>query len=36
MKGAIWEKDELVPKLHMEKLRFSGGKLNQPKEEKAV
>jgi hypothetical protein len=25
MKGAIWEKDEPVPKLRMEKLKLSGG-----------
>jgi hypothetical protein len=26
MKSMVWEKDEPVPKLHMEKLRLSGGK----------
>jgi hypothetical protein len=26
MKGAVWEKDELAPKLWMEKLWLSGGK----------
>jgi hypothetical protein len=36
MKGAIWEKDEPVPKLWMEKLWLSGGKWNRPKGEKAI
>jgi hypothetical protein len=36
MKGAVWEKDEQVPKLWMEKLRLSGEKWNRPKGEKAV
>jgi hypothetical protein len=26
MKSAVWEKDEPVPKLRVEKLRLSGGK----------
>jgi hypothetical protein len=36
MEGAVWEKDEPVPKLCMEKLRLSGGKCNRLKGEKVV
>jgi hypothetical protein len=36
MKGAVWEKDEPVLKLCMEKLRLSSGKWNRLKGEKAV
>jgi hypothetical protein len=36
MKGAVWEKDEPVPKLCMEKPRLTGGKWNRVKGEKVV
>jgi hypothetical protein len=36
MKSMVWEKVEPVPKLRVEKLRLSGGKLNRLKEEKAI
>jgi hypothetical protein len=32
----VWEKDEPVPKLRVEKLRLSGEKWNRLKEEKAI
>jgi hypothetical protein len=32
----VWKKVELVPKLHVEKLRLNGGKWNRLKEEKAI
>jgi hypothetical protein len=36
MKSVVWEKDEPVPKLPVEKLRISGGKRNRLKEEKTI
>jgi hypothetical protein len=36
MKSVVWEKDEPVPKLRVEKLRLSSGKQNRLKEEKAI
>jgi hypothetical protein len=36
MKSVVWEKDEPVPKICVEKLRLSGGKSNRLKEEKAI
>jgi hypothetical protein len=36
MKSVVWEKDEPVLKLRVEKLRLSGGKCNRLKEEKAI
>jgi hypothetical protein len=36
MKNMVWEKDEPVLKICVEKLRLSSGKLNRLKEENAI
>jgi hypothetical protein len=36
MKSVVWEKDEPVPKLRLEKLRLSGEKWNRLKDEKTI
>jgi hypothetical protein len=36
MKSVVWEKDEPVPKIRVEKLWLSGGKSNRLKEENAI
>jgi hypothetical protein len=36
IRSVVWEKVEPVPKLHVEKLRLTGGKWNWLKGEKAI